>query len=68
MEESAIQTYVMLLKHEMLAEYIRTVDKKFIEQIILRAGGKLSEVDEVLNHPSISKTENGKYTVKGLSL
>jgi hypothetical protein len=61
--DQEIETYIMLLKHEMFAEDIKTVDKEFIEQIVLRAGGKSSEVGEVLNHPSIRKADSGGYFV-----
>lgn len=66
MEESGIETYVMLLKHEMLADQVKKVDKGFIRQLVLRAGGKASEVEEVVNHPSVSKTDSSEYTVEGL--
>ncbi len=56
----------MLLKHEMLADYVKEVDRGFIEEIVLRAGGHISEVEDVLNHPSVKKTNDGKYTVEDL--
>lgn len=47
----------------MFAENIKTVDKAFIEQIVLRAGGKSIEAIEVLNHPSVRKADDGEYIV-----
>jgi hypothetical protein len=58
-----IETYIMLLKHEMFAEDIKTIDKEFIKQIVLRAGGKLNEVGDVLNHPAVRKADSGEYFV-----
>ena len=63
MKKSEVETYVMLLKHEMFAEDVKTVDKEFIEQIVLRAGGNSSEVGEVLNYPTVRKADNGEYIV-----
>ena len=50
----------------MLAEYVKEVDRSFIEEIVLRAGGQISEVEDVLKHPSVRKTIDGKYTVEDL--
>jgi len=61
---SKIETYIMLLKHEMASEDVETIDKEYIIQIVLRAGGRSSEVEEVLNHPKVRKANNGEYFVE----
>lgn len=61
--EERIETYVMLLKHEMLAESIKVVDKKYVKGIVLRAGGKISEVEEVIDHPNVREVNNGEYII-----
>jgi signal transduction protein with GAF and PtsI domain len=58
-----IETYIILIKHEMGAEGLKTIDKEFIKQIVLRAGGNPSEVVEVFSHPAVRKASNGEYAV-----
>lgn len=63
--KSEIESYIVLLQHEMFAENIKTVDKGYITEVVLRAGGEESQVEEILNHPWVNMGVNGEYTVHG---
>jgi len=63
-EKTAINTYLEIIKAEMIAEYIETIDRNFINQVVLRAGGKISEVNDVLNHPSVKEIDEDKFYIK----
>lgn len=64
MKKSRIESYLEIVKHEMFADEVKTVDKDFIEKVIIRAGGKSNEVEDVINHPSVMKANNGEYFVE----
>ena len=40
------ETYIMLLKHEMFAEDVKTVDKEFIEQIVFWRGQLVERIKQ----------------------
>lgn len=62
--KSEIESYIVLLQHELFAEDIKAVDKGYITEVVLRAGGKETQVEEILNHPLVSMEINGQYTVQ----
>ncbi|AZJ35814.1 hypothetical protein [Tenacibaculum singaporense] len=59
-----IETYLSIIKAEMLAEYIDTIDRNFIKEVVLRAGGKDFEIDEVLKHPSVKEIDEDLFYIK----
>jgi hypothetical protein len=59
----AIETYLMLLRHEMGVDGIKTVGKEFIEYVVDRAGGDPSEVADVLKHSAVRPADNGEYFI-----
>ncbi len=64
MENEKIETFLMLIKHEMFAEQLETINRAFIKQVVLRAGGKVSDIDEVLKHPSVREIDDDLFYIK----
>ena len=64
MKNTIIDTYLGIIKAEMLVEYIETIDRNFIKEVILRAGGEVSEIDDVLKHPSIKEIDEDLFYIK----
>ncbi|MDT7831807.1 hypothetical protein RQM59_05410 [Flavobacteriaceae bacterium S356] len=64
MENEKTNTFLMLIRHEMLVEQIETINKDFIKQIILRAGGKVEDIDDVLKHSSVKEIDDDMFYVK----
>ena len=62
-----INDYLEIIKHEMLAEQLETIDRAFIKQIVLRAGGKVSDVDRILEHPEIKEIDDDLFYIKILA-
>ncbi|WP_299364898.1 hypothetical protein [Winogradskyella sp.] len=59
-----INSYLRIIKAEMIAEYIETIDRAYIREIVLRAGGNVSDVDMVLEHPEIKEIDNDLFYIK----
>ena len=64
MENVKIDTYLGIIKAEMIAEYIETVNRAYIQEIVLRAGGNVSDVDIVFNHPSVKEIDDDLFYIK----
>lgn len=64
MNKEKIDTFLMLIKHEMFAEQLETINREFIKQIVLRAGGKVSDVDHVLEHPTVKEIDEDLFYIK----
>lgn len=64
MENEKINTFLMLIRHEMLVEQFETINRDYIKQIILRAGGKVSDIDEVLKHPTLKEIDDDLFYIK----
>mgnify|MGYP003710163095 CR=1 FL=1 len=64
MKDTTIESYIGIIKAEMMAEYIKTIDRDFIEEVILRAGGKVSDIEEVLKHPSVKEIDDEMFYIK----
>ncbi len=63
MDKEKIDTFLMLIKHEMMVEQRETVNQDFIKQIILRAGGNQNDFDDVIRHSVIKEIDNDLYYV-----
>jgi len=63
-ENEKIDTFLMLIKHEMFAEQLKTIDRNFIKQVVLRAGGIVSDVDIVLKHHSVKEIDDDMFYIK----
>lgn len=64
MQNEKIDTFLMLIRHEMLVEQFETINRAFIKQIIQRAGGEVSDIDDVLKHPSVKEIDNDLFYIK----
>lgn len=64
MNNTTIDAYLGIIKAEMIAEYIETIDRNFIKEVILRAGGKVSEIDDVLKHPLVKEIDVDLFYIK----
>ena len=64
MNKEKIDTFLMLIKHEMFAEQLETINREFIKQIVLRAGGKVSDVDHVLEHSTVKEIDEDLFYIK----
>jgi len=64
MENEKIDTFLMLIKHEMFAEQFDTINRNFIKQVVLRAGGKIADIDNVLKHPSVKEIDYDSFYIK----
>lgn len=67
MENDTIDTYLGIIKAEMIAEYIETIDRNYIKQVVLRAGGEISEINDVINHPSVKEIDEDLFYIKTLT-
>lgn len=54
----------MLIRHEMLVEQLETINRAFIKQIILRAGGEVSDIHYVLKHPTVKEIDDDLFYIK----
>lgn len=64
MKNASSDDYLEIIKHEMLAEYIKTIDRSFIKEIVLRAGEKISDIDDILKHPSVKEIDVDLFYIK----
>lgn len=64
MKNEKIETFLMLIRHEMLAEQLETINRNYIKQIVLRAGGKVNDIDEVLKHPTVKEIDDDLFYIK----
>ncbi len=62
-----INDYLEIIKHEMLAEQLETIDREYIKNIVLRAGGKVSDIDGLLEHPEIKEIDDDLFYIKILT-
>jgi len=64
MNNTAIDTYLGIIKAEMTAEYLETIDRGFINEVVLRAGGKITDIDNILKHPSVKEIDEDLFYIK----
>ncbi len=64
MENEKIDTFLMLIRHEMLVEQLETINRDFIKEIVLRAGGKVSDIDNVLKHSTVKEIDDDLFYIK----
>jgi|GEM_PF-6504023 len=64
MQNGKIDTFLTLIRHEMLVEQCETTNRAFIKQIILRAGGEFSDIDDVLKHPTVKGIDDDLFYIK----
>lgn len=64
MDKEKIDTFLMLIKQEMFAEQLETINREFIKQIILRSGWKFNDIDYVLEHPTVKERDEDLFYVK----
>jgi hypothetical protein len=67
MQNEKIDTFLMLIRHEMLVEQFETINRAFIKQIILRAGGEVSDIDDVLRDPTVKEIDDDLFYIKTLA-
>jgi hypothetical protein len=64
MNNTTIDTYLGIIKAEMIAEYLETIDRDSIKEIVLRAGGKVTDFDSILKHPSVKEVDDDLFYIK----
>lgn len=64
MKNTPIDAYLGIIKAEMIAEYIETIDSNFIKEVVLRAGGNISEIDDVIKHPSVKEIDEDLFYIE----
>ncbi|RNL92289.1 hypothetical protein ED312_03765 [Sinomicrobium pectinilyticum] len=62
-KNTMINNYLEIIKHEMLVESLETIDRNFIKEIVLRAGGKVSDIDIILKHPSVKEINEDLFYI-----
>ncbi|WP_178985392.1 hypothetical protein [Winogradskyella helgolandensis] len=63
-ENKKIDTFLMLIKHEMHAEQLDAIDRNFIKQVVLRADGKIADIDIILKHPYVKEIDVDLFYMK----
>jgi len=64
MKNTPIDTYLGIIKAEMTAEYLETIDRGFIQEIVLRAGGKVADIDNILKLPSVKEIDDDLFYIE----
>jgi len=64
MKNTEIDAYLDIIKAEMMVECIETIDRAFINEIVLRADGKVADIDEILKHPSVKEIDVDMFYIK----
>ena len=64
MENSDIEAYLGIIKAEMLAEHLETIDREFIKEIVLRAGGRVEDVESIVKHSSLKEIDKDLFYIK----
>jgi len=64
MNNITIDAYLGIIKAEMTAEYLETIDRGYIKEIVLRAGGKVADIDNILKHPSVKEIDDDLFYIK----
>jgi len=64
MKSTPIDDYLGIIKAEMTAEYLETIDRGFIKKVVLRAGGTIADVDNILKHPSVREIDDDLFYLK----
>ena len=64
MKNTAIDAYLGIIKAEMMVECLETIDREFIKQIVLRADGKVADIDKILKHPSVKEIDVDLFYIK----
>ncbi|MEZ5007770.1 MAG: hypothetical protein R2728_10995 [Chitinophagales bacterium] len=64
MKNTPIDAYLGIIKTEMAVESLETVNRAYIQQIVLRAGGEQNDVDVILNHPSVKEIDDDLFYIK----
>lgn len=63
-EITEIDTYLGIIKAEIIAEYIDTIDRAFIIEVLLRAGGKVADIDTILKHDAVKEIDDDMFYIK----
>ena len=63
MKNTEIDTYLGFIKAEMMAEYIETIDRDFIKEVVMRAGGNSTDIDNILKHPSVKEIDRDLFYI-----
>ena len=66
MKNTEIDNYLGIIKAEMIAEYIETIDRAFIKEVVLRAGGKVADVDTILKHDAVKEIDDDMFYARKL--
>jgi hypothetical protein len=64
MKNTEIGAYLDIIKAEMMVECIETIDRDFIKEIVLRADGKVADIDEILKHPEVKEIDDDMFYIK----
>jgi hypothetical protein len=64
MKNTEIDTYLGIIKAEMMAEYLETIDREFIKTVVLRAGGKVSDIDTIIKLDSVKEIDDDLFYIK----
>ncbi len=64
MKNTTLDTYLGIIKAEMLAECLETIDREYIKVIVLRAGGNVTDIDNILKHPSVKEIDDDLFYIK----
>jgi len=64
MKNTTSDNYLEIIKAEMMVECLETIDRGFIKEIVLRAGGKVTDVDNILKLPSVKEIDDDLFYIK----
>ena len=64
MKNTTIDVYLGIIKAEMMAECLETIDRGFIKEIVLRAGGKVADIENILKLPSVKEIDDDLFYIK----
>ncbi len=64
MEDPSSNDYLDIIKHEMRVESTETVNRQFINQIVLRAGGKITDIDDIIKLPEVKEINDDLFYIK----
>lgn len=62
-----IEDLIMLIKHEMMAEYLESVDESYIRIVVLRAVESEDDVEDIVKqitqHKTVFRTSDGEFRI-----
>ncbi len=64
MKNTKIDAYLGIIKAEMMVECSETINRGFIKEIVLRAGGKVVDIDNILKHPTVKEIDDDLFYIK----